>query len=92
MSEAAVTILGVAATALSTASLLPQVWRTLRTRSARDISFGWLAAAIAGTLLWMGYGLLAGAAAVVWANILTLAQFLAIMWVKIATGRRGATA
>jgi MtN3 and saliva related transmembrane protein len=90
MGEAGVAVLGAAATALSTVSLVPQVWRSLRTRSARDIALGWLAAAIAGSLLWIGYGLLAPTAAVVWANALTLVQFLLILGVKLATERRGA--
>jgi MtN3 and saliva related transmembrane protein len=84
----AVAVLGAAATALSTVSLAPQVWRSLRTRSARDIAWGWLTAAIAASLLWIGYGLLAPAAAVAWANALTLVQFLAILGVKLATEKR----
>jgi uncharacterized protein with PQ loop repeat len=37
-----ITALGVTASALSTLSLLPQVVRTWRTRSAHDISATWL--------------------------------------------------
>ena len=88
MMETAATILGVAATALSTVSMLPQVYRTWRTRRAADISAGWLVAALAGTAMWSGYGLLVDAPAVVWANVLTFAQFAFILAVKIKTERR----
>lgn len=90
MTEALAWYLGMAGTALSTASLLPQVWRSWRTRQARDISMGWLAAALAGTAVWTAYGILAGAPAVVWANVLTAVQFLAILGVKLSTERRPA--
>ncbi len=90
MTEALVWYLGMAGTALSTASLLPQVWRSWRTRQARDISMGWLAAALAGTAVWTAYGILAGAPAVVWANVLTAAQFLVILGVKLGAERRPA--
>jgi uncharacterized protein with PQ loop repeat len=46
MHEATVTVLGVFATTLSALSLLPQVIRTWRTRSAGDISASWLIVAL----------------------------------------------
>jgi uncharacterized protein with PQ loop repeat len=46
MGEVVVTALGVIATVLSALSLMPQVIRTCRTRSAGDISGAWLAVAL----------------------------------------------
>jgi MtN3 and saliva related transmembrane protein len=83
MDEMIVTVLGLSASALSTLSLLPQVIRTWRTRSAGDISAGWLITALVAMLLWIAYGSLVGASAVVWANVLTLGQAGVILAVKL---------
>ena len=88
MTQSLAWYLGVAATVLSTLSLLPQVYRTWRTRSARDFSVFWLLAALAGTAIWTAYGLMVGAPALVWANVLTAAQFAFILAVKLRTERR----
>lgn len=90
MTEPIIAFLGAAATVLSTLSLLPQVWRTWRTRKAADISAGWLVVALVGAAVWTAYGLMAGAPAVVWANVLTSAQFAFILAVKIGTERHPA--
>jgi hypothetical protein len=52
MDEVVVTALGVIATVLSGLSLLPQVIRTCRTRSAGDISGTWLAVALLSMAMW----------------------------------------
>jgi MtN3 and saliva related transmembrane protein len=77
-----ITALGVTASALSTLSLLPQVVRTWRTRSAQDISATWLIVALASMLLWIGYGSLLSAYAIVWANALTFVQAGLILAIK----------
>ncbi len=78
-----VTALGVIATALSTISLLPQVIRTWRTRSAEDISASWLIIALASMVLWICYGSLVSAYAIVWANALTFVQAGLILAIKL---------
>ena len=78
-----VAVLGVGASLLSTLSLLPQVVRTWRTRSAGDISAGWLITALVSMVLWILYGSLVGASAVVWANALTFLQASLILVVKL---------
>jgi MtN3 and saliva related transmembrane protein len=84
-----ITVLGVAASALSTLSLLPQVVRTWRTRSAHDISATWLIVALASMLLWICYGSLVSAYAIVWANALTFLQAGLILAIKLRkTGKR----
>jgi len=83
--ELAVTVLGVAATGLSMLSLVPQASRTWRTRSARDISLGWLVIALASMVLWIAYGALVGAAAIVWANVLTFLLAGFILAIKLRT-------
>ena len=48
--------LGTAASVLSTVSLMPQVTRTWRPRSAGDISATWLVVALIAMVLWISYG------------------------------------
>ncbi|MCK6449619.1 MAG: SemiSWEET family transporter [Alphaproteobacteria bacterium] len=85
MEQMVVTILGISATGLAVLSLLPQAVRTWRTRSARDISLGWLVIALISMVLWVAYGLLVGAPAVVWANVLTFLQAGFILAIKLKT-------
>ena len=70
MQELWIGILGTAGTILSTFSLMPQVLRTWRTRSANDISAAWLVAAMVSMVVWVGYGGLINAPALVLVNIL----------------------
>ncbi|MEV4320582.1 SemiSWEET transporter [Actinocrispum sp. NPDC049592] len=66
------TVLGLFAGALTTLSFLPQVIRTIRTRSARDLSWLWLLMMSAGIGAWFVYGLLGSDVPVMAANGLTL--------------------
>ncbi len=84
--------LGLAASLLSVVSLMPQVVRTWRTRSAGDISAGWLIIALAAMVLWIIYGSVMDAWAVVWANALTCLQASLILVVKLGCLPRPATA
>jgi MtN3 and saliva related transmembrane protein len=83
MHEATVSVLGVFATTLSALSLLPQVIRTWRTRSAGDISASWLIVALLSMVLWVAYGSLTGAHAILWANLITGVQAFLILGVKL---------
>lgn len=64
--------LGSAAGLCTTLAFLPQVLRTWRTGSARDLSLGWLVIFTSGVFLWLAYGLLLGAWPIILANLLTL--------------------
>jgi MtN3 and saliva related transmembrane protein len=74
MNETGIFFFGLAGTALSVTSLLPQVVRTCRTRSARDISLAWLVLALVSMVVWIVYGSATGAPAIVWANVLTMVR------------------
>ncbi|MEO8137946.1 MAG: SemiSWEET transporter, partial [Betaproteobacteria bacterium] len=52
--------------------LIPQVWRIVQTRSARDISWGMFTVFAAGTALWLAWGISQGALPVIVANAVTL--------------------
>ena len=85
MGEVVVTALGVIATVLSALSLLPQVIRTCRTRSAGNISGTWLAVALLSMAMGIAYGGLTGAHAVLWAYLITALQAAIILRVKLAS-------
>lgn len=53
-----VIITGVAASACTSLSLLPQVIKTIRTHKVEDVSYLMLAALFAGGILWIIYGVL----------------------------------
>jgi MtN3 and saliva related transmembrane protein len=78
-----VDLLGMAAGVLTTAAYLPQVAKTWRSRSARDISFGTFALLGVGLCLWLLYGLAIDSLPVVVANAVTLPLVLAILYFKI---------
>jgi MtN3 and saliva related transmembrane protein len=82
MSETWITAVGVLAGALTAGSWLPQVAKTLRTRSARDFSWGYLTFFTLGVAMWLTYGLLTSDLAVIWANVVTLALLLIVIVVK----------
>ncbi|HEU4683894.1 MAG TPA: SemiSWEET transporter [Nitrospira sp.] len=67
-----VTILGLVAGTLTTIAFLPQVLRTWRTKSAKDLSLPMLLSFTAGVLCWLVYGLLIGSLPIIAANGVTL--------------------
>jgi MtN3 and saliva related transmembrane protein len=65
-------IIGYSAALLTTISFLPQVIRTIRTRSARDLSIGMLVLFLAGIGMWLVYGLMTNQMPIIAANGTTL--------------------
>jgi MtN3 and saliva related transmembrane protein len=51
-----VAFMGIVAGALTTFSLLPQLFKVFRRRSAKDLSRTWLVTSGVGFALWTGYG------------------------------------
>ena len=76
-------LIGSAAAVLTTASFVPQVWHTYRTRDVAGISLGMYVAFATGVFLWLVYGLLLHACPIVEANAVPLALALAILTMKI---------
>jgi MtN3 and saliva related transmembrane protein len=77
-----VTAIGYAAGALTTISFLPQLIKTWRCRSAREISWGLLLVFAAGVTLWLLYGLELRSAPIIVANVATLILVLLILGLK----------
>lgn len=82
------TLIGIAAGVLTTGAWLPQVMKTIRTRSAHDFSWGYLAAFSLGVSLWALYGVLKQDIAIIAANVATLVLVALIAWVKAQSAQR----
>lgn len=67
----AVTLLGLAAAALTTAAFLPQLLKTWRSKSAKDVSLSMLITFSIGVFLWLIYGVCIQSLPVILANLLT---------------------
>jgi MtN3 and saliva related transmembrane protein len=87
----AITLIGFLAGGLTTASFLPQVVKTARTRSARDISEAMLLVFLAGLALWTVYGMEVGSAPIIAANVITIGLVGAILAMKLSFRDREST-
>ena len=83
-------LLGLIAGTLTTMAFLPQVLKTWKSRSAKDISLGMFLLFSAGVALWLVYGIQLGAVPIIAANAVTLLLSLAILGMKFWFGRREA--
>ena len=75
-------LLGLAAGALTTLSFIPQVLKTWKSRSAKDISFGMFLLFSLGVLLWLIYCINIDSMPIILANLATLILSLTIMLMK----------
>lgn len=78
-----VTIIGLLAGSLTTIAFLPQVIKTWKTKSTKDISLGMFLTFCTGVLLWIIYGILVKDIPIVIANIATLTLASTILWFKL---------
>ena len=84
--------IGMIAGVLTTCAFVPQVVKTVRSRSTGDLSWLWLVMMAAGVFLWMVYGYFIASPSVFIANIFTLICLLALLYVKISVHRQTADA
>lgn len=80
------TMIGLLAGALTTIAFIPQLTKTWRSRSAKDISLGMFLIFCTGVLLWLIYGILMGALPIILANTVTLILSTAILVLKLKYG------
>lgn len=80
--------LGFAAAALTTASFLPQAWKTFTTRDVSGISLAMYSAFTLGIVLWLVYGIRIGAWPLIVANLITLVLAGAVLLMKIRIERQ----
>lgn len=76
-------LLGLAAGMLTTIAFLPQVLKTWRSRSAKDLSLGMFSLFCLGVALWLAYGLLVSDVPVIAANMLTLMLASTLLFFKL---------
>lgn len=74
---------GTLAGTLTTIAFIPQVIKTWKTRSARDISLLMFLLFSTGVLLWLVYGILLNAMPIIIANGITLALSASILVMKV---------
>ncbi len=75
--------IGFTAGLCTTFAFAPQVVKTLRTRSTRDISLAMYLLMGLGNLLWLVHGLQVGSSPVVAANLVSLVLVGVMLWMKL---------
>ncbi len=76
-------ILGLIAATLTTAAFLPQVYKTWKHRSAKDISLIMYIVLSVGLSLWLIYGVSIKSLPVILANAITLLLVLSMVFLKL---------
>ena len=79
-------LIGYAAGLLATLAFLPQVAKTVRDRSVKDISLGMYVLFCAGVSLWLLYGFLISSWPVIISNFVTLILSGTVLVLKIRHG------
>ncbi|HTJ51334.1 MAG TPA: SemiSWEET transporter [Cyclobacteriaceae bacterium] len=78
-----VQILGLVAGACTTVAFLPQVVKTWKSRSAKDLSLGMFSFFCFGVLLWLVYGIMKMDIPVIAANLVTLMLASTLLFFKL---------
>lgn len=77
------TFIGLAAGFCTTVAFLPQVIKTWKSKSAKDLSLGMYSIFCTGVFLWLIYGVLISDLPIILANALTLLLALSILMFKL---------
>lgn len=73
---------------LTTVSFFPQVYKVMRSKSTKDLSWGWLSMMSLGVFLWIIYGIHLKAMPIILANVVTLLALLILIFAKIVFYRK----
>jgi MtN3 and saliva related transmembrane protein len=76
-------LIGLAAGMLTTSAFLPQVIKTWKSRSAKDLSLGMFSLFCLGVAMWLAYGILVWDIPVIAANVLTLMLASTLLFFKL---------
>jgi len=76
-------ILGLVAGSLTTAAFLPQVIKTWKSRSAKDLSLGMFSLFCLGVAMWLVYGIAVKDIPVIAANLMTLILASTLLFFKL---------
>jgi len=86
MESQVTSVIGLLAGICTTGSLLPQVYKTLKSRNARDISLLMYVLMSAGIFLWFVYGILLNEMPIMLANGVSLLLTMGVLFLKIRHG------
>jgi MtN3 and saliva related transmembrane protein len=78
-----VTMIGLAAAAVTVISLFPQLVKIWKTKSTKDISLGMFSLFCGGVFLWFVYGILMNDLPIIIANLLGFVQAFIILCFKM---------
>ncbi|AFZ20110.1 SemiSWEET transporter [Allocoleopsis franciscana] len=78
-----INILGLIAGTLTTIAFLPQLFKTWKSKSAKDVSLVMMITFSVGIFLWIIYGIAIGAMPIIVTNAVTLVLALMILVLKI---------
>jgi MtN3 and saliva related transmembrane protein len=76
-------ILGLVAATLTTGAFVPQVYKTWKNKSVKDISLSMYTVLLMGLLLWIVYGFYINSLPIITANIITATLSVLIVIMKI---------
>ena len=79
-------ILGLIAAALTTASFLPQVYKTWKTKDVSGLSLPMFSIFFVGICLWFVYGLYVNSISIVLANGITIISCFLLIYFKLKYG------
>ncbi len=77
-------LIGIVAGILTTVAFVPQVLKTWRSRSAKDLSLGMFSLFCAGVVLWLVYGMATKDLPIILANSFTLMLSLTLLYFKFS--------
>lgn len=81
-------LIGFLAGVLVAAALLPQVIKSWKTKSTKDISLGWSVTSITGQIMWLVYGALISSPSLVIMSAITLVMALSVLYLKLRYGMK----
>ncbi|MFH1224435.1 MAG: SemiSWEET family transporter [Candidatus Diapherotrites archaeon] len=76
-------VVGFFAGLLIVAAWLPQLFRTWTTKSAKDLSLWTLLIILAGSVLWLAYGIMIENMPVIATNTASITIVTALVWMKV---------
>jgi len=82
-----ITLIGLAAATCTTIAFVPQVIKTWKSKTAKDLSLGTFSIFTTGVVLWLIYGFLIMDLPIIAANTVTLALVAAILFFKLTFDR-----
>jgi MtN3 and saliva related transmembrane protein len=80
--------LGFVSGAIMTSSMIPQVWKLFKLRSAREISLPFTLLFLIGTICWLSYGIVLSLTPVILWNAVTMVSALAMVYAKFKFNRK----